>query len=112
MRVRACVVTLWRLCDTMSGSDPNRAPTLDCSIIGRIGAGTVIELMLKSGLGAGPVPQGGVDDRPKVDQPPKQDEPQHCCQHELNQCHQHPSLHKLAEAGDEEAADRSEDVSG
>src|SRR5262249_21637975 len=54
----------------------------------------------------------GVEDRPEVDRPSQQEEPEDGGKAELEDRHEQPSLEKLAESRYEEAAQRRDDVSG
>lgn len=56
-------------------------------------------------------PAGGVDDRPEVDDPAEEDEPEGEGEDEVDERGEDAALHELAEAGDEEAAHGSDDVS-
>lgn len=55
---------------------------------------------------------GGVNDGPKVDQPPQPEHPQNRGQDELQTSRQDAALHQLAKAGNEETADGGDDVAG
>lgn len=58
------------------------------------------------------LPQGRVEDRPQVDQPAKEEEPEHPREHELDDRHHQAPLNELSEPGNEEAAQRGDDISG
>src|SRR3954447_23447725 len=57
-------------------------------------------------------PHGRVDDRPEVNQPTHEDEPEQRRQHEHHERHHYPPLHELPEPGNEEAANGRDDVAG
>ena len=62
-----------------------------------------------SSSGAGLV-EGGVENRPKVNKPSKQDEPEDRRENKLKDCHQQPTLKQLAQPRDEETAERRDNV--
>lgn len=63
-------------------------------------------------LGSARLKQCRVEDRPEMDSPAEQEEPQHGGQHKLHDGHQQPALQKLAEAGDEKAAQCGNHIAG
>ena len=62
-----------------------------------------------SSSGAGLV-EGGVENRPKVNKPSKQDEPEYRRENKLKDRHQQPTLKQLAEPRDEETTERRDNV--
>jgi len=62
-----------------------------------------------SSSGAGLV-EGGVENRPKVNKPSKQDEPEYRRQNKLKDRHQQPTLKQLAQSRDEETTERRDNV--
>ena len=62
-----------------------------------------------SSSGAGLV-EGGVENRPKVNKPSKQDEPKYRRENKLKDRHQQPTLKQLAEPRDEETTERRDNV--
>jgi hypothetical protein len=56
------------------------------------------------------LPEGGVENRPKVNKPSKQDEPEYRRQNKLKDCHQQPTLQQLAQPRDEETTERRDNV--
>lgn len=62
-----------------------------------------------SSSGAGLV-EGGVENRPKVNKPSKQDEPKDRGENKLKDRHQQPALEQLAQPRDEETAERRDNV--
>jgi len=54
--------------------------------------------------------EGGVENRPKVNKPSKQDEPENRCENKLKDRHQQPTLKQLAEPRDEETTKRRDNV--
>lgn len=53
-----------------------------------------------------------VENRPKVDEPPEENQPEHGGETKLNDCEQEPALQELTEARNEETAKCSDDVAG
>ena len=51
-----------------------------------------------------------VEDRPEMDEPPEENEPEHGRKTKLNDRHQKPSLEQLPETGNEETAQRRDHV--
>ena len=58
------------------------------------------------------LPQGGVEDRPEVNDPTQQEKPEGSGQEEHDDGLEKPALQQLAKPGDEKAAKRSDDVPG
>ena len=58
------------------------------------------------------LPESGVENRPKVNKPSKQDEPEDRRENKLKDCHQQPTLKQLAQPRDEETAERRDNVTG
>jgi hypothetical protein len=58
------------------------------------------------------LPGRGVEDRPEVDGPSEQKEPEHPGEDELEDGHEEAPLKELAKTGNEEAAQGGNDVSG
>src|ERR1035437_237312 len=85
----------WRPSCQRSPTDP----TLTNSGIETIDSGEMQSRDLRLRL-----PHRGIDDRPQVDDPAEEEEPQYPGQTELQNRHPEPALHELAEAGNEEAA--------
>jgi len=56
-------------------------------------------------------PERRVHDRPEVDGPSEQEEPEKDREAELKNRHSETALHELAKSGNEEAANRGDDVS-
>src|SRR5687768_12461402 len=57
-------------------------------------------------------PRRGVVDAPEVDDPAHEDDPQNRGEDKVEECGDQAALDELAEAGDEEATDGSDDVAG
>lgn len=57
-----------------------------------------------------PFVKGGVENRPEVDDPPEEDEPEHGRETKLNDRDQESTLQELPETRDEETAERRDDV--
>ena len=67
---------------------------------------------LRRACESGPwLPQGRVEHRPQVNGPAKEEEPQHSSEDELKDGFDQPTLKQLTKAGNEEAAERGDDVS-
>ena len=60
----------------------------------------------------GPLVKRGVENRPKVNEPPEENEPEHGRETKLNDRNQGPALDQLPEARDEETAKRGDDIAG
>ena len=58
------------------------------------------------------LPERGVENRPKVDEPSEENEPEYGRETKLNDRDQESALQELPEAWDEETAKRSDDVTG
>jgi hypothetical protein len=56
--------------------------------------------------------EGGVENRPEVNEPAKQDEPKHRRENKLKDCYQQPALQQLPESWNKETAERRDDVAG
>src|SRR5437899_11492769 len=86
-------------------------PTSSCRPYRTLHRTYPLQLPERSRWRRGWLPERGVENRPEVDRPAKQEDPQHDGQHELEYGHSQSALNQLSQSGNEEAANRGDDVS-